>query len=72
MGCLRRVPGSRIQVAIGEELLYCVKAAGYAGGSVASGRACGLRPVPLSATPIHATDWAPRERGYWEAEEVAP
>jgi hypothetical protein len=34
-----------------EEFLYCVKAAGYAGGSAASGRACGLRPVPPYAAP---------------------
>ena len=33
-------------IAIGEEFLYCVKAAGCADGSAASGRACGLRPVP--------------------------
>lgn len=30
----------------GEELLYCVKAAGSADGSAASWRACGRRPVP--------------------------
>ena len=35
----------------GEEFLYCVKAAGCAGGSAASGRACGLRPVPPYAAP---------------------
>jgi len=35
----------------GEEFLYCVKAAGFADGSAASGRACGLRPVPSSAAP---------------------
>jgi hypothetical protein len=38
-------------IAIGEEFLYCVKAAGSANGSAASGRACGLRPVPPSAAP---------------------
>ena len=37
--------------AIGEEFLYCVKAAGFADGSAASGRACGLRPVPPCAAP---------------------
>ena len=37
--------------AIGEEFLYCVKAAGFADGSPASGRACGLRPVPPYAVP---------------------
>ena len=37
--------------AIGEEFLYCVKAAGFADGSAASGRACGLRPVPPYAAP---------------------
>ena len=37
--------------AIGEEFLYCVKAAGFAVGSAASGRACGLRPVPPYAAP---------------------
>ena len=35
----------------GEEFLYCVKAAGFADGSAASGRACGLRPVPPYAAP---------------------
>ena len=44
--CLARCAWS----AIGEEFLYCVKAAGSAGGTAASGWACGLRPVPPSAT----------------------
>src|ERR1035437_8247261 len=43
--------GHGVQIAIGEEFLYCVKAAGFADGSVASGRACGLRPVPPYAAP---------------------
>ena len=38
-------------IAIGEEFLYCVKAAGNADGNAASGRACGLRPVPPCAAP---------------------
>jgi hypothetical protein len=38
-------------IAIGEEFLYCVKAAGSAAGGAAFGRACGLRPVPPSASP---------------------
>ena len=45
----------------GEEFLYCVKAAGYAGGGAASGRACGLRPVPPCAAPYGqrlGDDWA--------------
>jgi hypothetical protein len=41
--------------ACGEEFLYCVNAAGFAAGSVASGRACGLRPVPPYAAPAHAS-----------------
>lgn len=46
---------TRIRVAIGEEFLYCVKAAGFAVGGTASGRACGLlRPVPPSAA-VHST-----------------
>jgi predicted small metal-binding protein len=45
--------GQGTWVAIGEEFLYCVKAAGCAGGSAASGRACGLRPVPPYAAPKH-------------------
>ena len=40
-----------LQVAIGEEFLYCVKAAGFAAAGAASGRAGGLRPVPPSAPP---------------------
>jgi hypothetical protein len=32
-----------------EEFPYCIKAAGSADGRAASGRACGLRPVPPSA-----------------------
>src|ERR1035437_7647347 len=32
----------------GEELLYCVKAAGFAGDGPTYERACGLRPVPPS------------------------
>jgi hypothetical protein len=47
--CLARCL-ARAWPAIGEEFLYCVKAAGFAVGGSASGRACGLRPVPLSAT----------------------
>jgi hypothetical protein len=34
---------------VGEEFLCCVKAAGYADGGAAVGRACGLRPVPPCA-----------------------
>ena len=45
-------------VLIGEEFLYCVKAAGFASGSAASGRACGLRPVPPCTAP-HGNDIAP-------------
>ena len=44
---------------IREEFLYCVKAAGYAGGGAAPGRACGLRPVP----PYAAHRMADRLRG---------
>ena len=42
--CSRRKSGC--SSCSGEEFLYCVKAVGYADGSAASGRACGLRPVP--------------------------
>jgi hypothetical protein len=49
----RSPPGRcvQVQVAIGEEFLYCVKAPGYAGGRRPVGRACGLRPVPPSSPP---------------------
>jgi hypothetical protein len=43
----------------GEEFLYCVKAAGCAAGSAASGRACGLRPVPPYAAPHITTSRRP-------------
>ena len=52
--CLGQTPISlprSLQVAIGEEFLYCVKAAGFAAAGAASGRAGGLRPVPPSAPP---------------------
>ncbi len=44
-------PAARPLPAIGEDFLYCVKAAGFADGSAASERACGLRPVPPYAAP---------------------
>jgi hypothetical protein len=50
MCCQCAADGPMCRCAIGEEFLYCVKAVGFAGGSAASGRACGLRPVPPSTT----------------------
>ena len=43
--------GQRNLAPSGEDFLYCVKAAGFASGSAASGRACGLRPVPPCTAP---------------------
>jgi hypothetical protein len=42
------VGSHRCLAAIGEEFLYRVKAAGFAGSASPVGRACGLRPVPPS------------------------
>jgi len=45
-GCAARCRWALPLGVSGEEFLYCVKAAGFASGRAASGRACGLRPVP--------------------------
>jgi hypothetical protein len=51
----------------GEDFLYCVKAAGSAGGSAAFGRACGRRPVqPCAAytpSPSPVTEADPSSLG---------
>jgi hypothetical protein len=67
------VGSHRCLAAIGEEFLYCVKAAGFAGSASPVGRACGLRPVPpswrhsdtiRSAAGHRTRSWAEQPCGY--------